>query len=194
LWGISPDYGSFATPNYMQSLSFLEDDKSMVTIGDSFSIVATLAGLALTLWCFLVACALLFPTRVEAARTAASMKSSSCIGIGFLSFLYGFLGLMVLQVANPAVKLFGMLMLSSYFALVAVGSSGIAKLAAERLRDLKGGESTLFDSYAKASLYLVFAGMLPVLGWFLFAPIFMLVAGGAGMIAVLKPQTAKEVA
>lgn len=166
----------------------------MVTIGDSFSIVATLAGLALTLWCFLVACALLFPTRVEAARFAASAKGSACIGTGFLAFIYGFLGLMVLQVPNPAVKLLGMLMVSSYFALVAIGSSGVAKLAAQRLRDLKGGESNLFDSYAKASLYLVFAGMLPVLGWFLFAPIFMLIAGGAGILAVLKPQTAEEVA
>ncbi|MBI1332420.1 MAG: hypothetical protein GC165_06035 [Armatimonadetes bacterium] len=166
----------------------------MVTIGDSFSIVATLAGLAVTLWAFLVACALLFPARVASARNAVSTHTSACIGTGFAAFLVGFFGIVVLQVPNPGVKLFGMIMVSSYFAMVAIGSSGIAKLASERLRSLKGDHSNLFDSYAKSALYIVVAGMLPILGWFLFAPIFMLTAGGAGLLALLKPATANEVA
>lgn len=166
----------------------------MVTIGDSFSIVATLAGIAVTLWCFLIACMLLFPARIAAARNAVANRSSLCIGGGFAALIYGFFSLIVLQVPNPGVKLLGTIMLSSYFALVAIGSSGIAKLASERLRTLKGDHSNLFDAYAKSALYIVIAGMLPVLGWFLFAPIFMLMAGGAGLFAVLKPVTADEVA
>lgn len=166
----------------------------MVTIGDSFSIVATLAGIAVTLWCFLIACMLLFPARVAAARNAVANQVSFCIGGGFAALVYGFFSLIVLQVPNPGVKLFGALMLSSYFGLVAIGSSGIAKLGSERLRTLKGDHSNLFDAYAKSALYLVIAGMLPVLGWFLFAPVFMLMAGGAGMMAVLKPAKVDEVA
>lgn len=156
------------------------------TIGDSFSIVATLTGVAVTVWAFEIACALLFPTRVEAARTAVSLKTGSCIGMGFVSLLFGVFTFVILQIPNPLTKLIGTILLSCYFALVAVGSSGIAKLAAERMRTLKGGQSNLFDSYAKAALYLVIASLLPMLGWFLFAPLVLLIGGGAGTLAVLK--------
>jgi len=164
------------------------------TIGDSISIVATLGGVAVTLWSFKIACSLLFPSRVEAARVAVSTRTSACIGTGFLSLLFGVFTFVVLSLANPGAKLLGTVMLAGYFALVAIGSCGIAKLAAQRLNDLKGGQSNPFDSYAKASLYLVMASMLPVLGWFLFAPLMILFGGGAGLIAIMKSAPSKEVA
>ncbi len=160
------------------------------TIGDSFSIVATLGGIAVTAWSFKIACALLFPDRVETARLAVSTKTSAVVGMGFVSLLAGVFSFIVLALPNPFTKLLGTLFLAGYFALVALGASGIAKLAAERLRDLKGGQSNLFDSYAKAALYIVMAAMLPLLGWFLFAPLMILFAGGAGLMAVLKPVSA----
>ena len=164
------------------------------TIGDSFSIIATLGGVAVTAWSFKIACALLFPDRVETARLAVSTKTSSTIGMGFLSLMAGVFAFIVFSLPNPGAKLLGILMLAGYFAIVAIGASGIAKLAAERLRDLKGGQSNLFDSFAKAALYMVMAAMLPVLGWFLFAPLMILFAGGAGLMAVFKPISApKEV-
>jgi hypothetical protein len=140
------------------------------TIGDSFSIIATLGGVAVTAWSFKVACALLFPDRVEAARIAVSTKTSSAIGVGFLALLYGVVAFVVFSLPNPGTKLLGVLMLASYLALVAIGASGISMHAAHRLRELKGGTSNLFDSYVKASLYMVLAAMLPVLGWFMFGP------------------------
>ena len=164
------------------------------TIGDSFSIIATLGGVALTSWSFNVACGLLFPDRVESARLAVSTKTSSTIGNGFLALLFGVVSFVVISASPPAIKLLGMIMLASYFALVAVGIAGIAKLAAERMQALKGGQSNLFDSFAKASMYLVLAAMLPVLGWFLLAPLLILFGGGAGLIALMKPVSSKEVA
>jgi len=141
-----------------------------------------------------VACGLLFPDKVESARTAVSTRSSAVIGNGFLALLYGVLAFVVVSLPNPITKLLGTLMLASYFGLVAVGISGIAKLAAERMQSLKDGQSNLFDSFAKASMYIVLAAMLPVLGWFLFAPLLILFGGGAGLIAILKPVPSKEVA
>jgi hypothetical protein len=73
----------------------------MVTIGDSFSIVATLAGVAFTLWSFMLVCALLFPIRVEEARAAVSGSLGRCFGSGILAFLIGFVGLLIVQVPNP---------------------------------------------------------------------------------------------
>jgi hypothetical protein len=164
------------------------------TIGDSFSIIATLGGIAVTSWSFNVACGLLFPDKVESARNAVSTRSSSVIGKGFLALLYGVVAFIVISLPNPLTKLLGTLMLASYFGLVAVGISGIAKLAAERMQSLKDGQSNLFDSFAKASMYIVLAAMLPILGWFLFAPMLILFGGGAGLIAILKPAPSREVA
>lgn len=161
----------------------------MVTIGDSFSIVATLAGLALTFWCFTMACALLFPGKVSSARTAVSLHTRGTAGAGFLALVAGFFGLIILQLPNPGAKLLGLMMVAGYFAVVAVGSAGISMLAGERLSQLRGEVGNNFDSFAKAAFYIVVAGMLPVLGWFLFAPLYMLFAGGAGLRALMSQQT-----
>jgi hypothetical protein len=154
------------------------------TIGDSFSVVATLGGIAVTTWSFSIAC----------ARSAVTSKTSSSIGMGFLALLFGVFSFIVVALPNPITKLLGTIMLASYLGLIAIGVSGISKLAAERLRDLKGGSSNLFDSYAKAALYIVMAAMLPILGWFILAPMLILFGGGAGLKAVLKPVRTTEVA
>jgi hypothetical protein len=166
----------------------------MVTIGDSFSIVATLAGVAFTLWSFMLVCALLFPIRVEEARAAVSGSLGRCFGSGILAFLIGFVGLLIVQVPNPLAKLAGLLIMSAYLCCVMVGTAGVAKLAAERLRALTNQEESHFAAFSKSSWYIVVAGMLPVLGWFLFAPLMMVVGGGAGFKAALKSQPVGEVA
>lgn len=166
----------------------------MVTIGDSFSIVATLAGIALTLWSMMMVCALLFPVRVEEARQAVSLSLGRCFGSGLLAFIIGFIGMMIVQVANPLAKLLGLMIMSAYLGCVMVGVSGVAKLAAERLRALTNLEESHFASFGKSSAYVVIAGMLPILGWFLFAPLMMVVGGGAGFKAALKSQPVGEVA
>ncbi|HLP00284.1 MAG TPA: hypothetical protein VK171_16925, partial [Fimbriimonas sp.] len=81
----------------------------MVTIGDSFSIVATLAGLALTFWCFALACALLFPGKVSAARSAISLKAASCGTSGILALLIGVFGFIALSLPNPLAKFMGLM-------------------------------------------------------------------------------------
>ena len=166
----------------------------MVTIGDSFSIVATLAGVALTLWCFMLVCALLFPVRVEEARSAVSGSLGKCFGMGLVAFLLGFIGIVVAQVPNPLAKLAGLLIASAYLCCVMVGAAGVAKLAAERLRVLTNQQESEFSAFGKSAWYIVVAGMLPVLGWFRFAPLMMVVGGGAGFKAALKSQPVGEVA
>jgi hypothetical protein len=169
----------------------MEDDRDMVTIGDSFSIVATLAGIGLTAWAFILMCALLFPARVAAARGTISLFSRKAFGFGILALFIGVLGFVALNVPNPLVKLIGTLILSSYFAFAAIGASGISRLAADRLQMLSP-DLTLYQAFAKASSYIVLAALLPILGWFLFAPLFLVFAGGAGLVAVLNPSIASE--
>jgi hypothetical protein len=166
----------------------------MVTIGDVFSIVATLAGLALTLWSFIIMCALLFPAKVEAARSAVSLRPGSTFALGMAALTYGVFCLVFTNIPNPGAKLIGLVGLASYFGLVAVGAAGIAKLGSERIMSLSTETTSHFRAFAQSSAYIVIAGMLPVLGWFLFAPLFMVVAGGAGLKAVMQRASASQLA
>lgn len=166
----------------------------MVTIGDSFSIVATLAGVALTLWSFMLCCALLFPSKVEESRGYVSLSLGKTIGSGVVAFLLGLVGMVVLQAANPFAKLAGMLIVGAYLGCVMVGAAGIAKLAADRLRTLTEQRESPFHAFSKASLYLVMAGMLPILGWFILAPLVMVIGGGAGFRSAISKQAVAEVA
>jgi hypothetical protein len=166
------------------------EDKYMVTIGDAFSIVAILAGLALTAWGFMIACALLFPARVEVARNAISLGYKKCLGWGVLSLLIAVFGVIVFNIPNPGFKLLGFMIFAGYLGCVAIGMSGISKLASERFRVLAGSETSLFAAYSKSAAYIVIASLLPVLGWFLFAPALILAAGGAGLMAIRRNVSA----
>lgn len=177
----------------MHPNELMEDDKDMVTIGDSFSIVATLAGIGLTAWAFILTCALLFPARVAAARGTISLNTKKSFGFGILALLIGVFGFVALSLPNPVAKLLGTLILSSYFAFAAIGASGISRLAADRLQMLSP-DLTMHQAYGKAASYIVLAALLPLLGWFLFAPLFLLFSGGAGLIAILNPSVATETA
>jgi hypothetical protein len=165
----------------------------MVTIGDVFSIVATLAGLALTLWSFLIACALLFPAKVNEAHRAVSIKPAGSFGMGIVSLVLGVFAFTILSLPNPGLKLFGTVGLAGYLGLVAIGGAGIAQLCSERIMSQSNETMSRFRAFGQASAYLVIAGMLPVLGWFLFAPLFMVIAGGAGLKAVLKQNSRETV-
>ena len=150
----------------------------MVTIGDVFSVVSVLIGIGVTSWAFLLMCSLLFASRMEIAHQAVVSSSKKCAGLGVLVTGGGFFGL---------IKLLGLLMIASYFALAAVGASGVALVAASRLKDQSSALSD-YHAFSRASGFLVMSALLPVLGWFLFAPLLLLVSSGAGFRAMLSKQ------
>jgi hypothetical protein len=159
----------------------------MVTIGDVFSVVSVLIGIGVTSWAFLLMCSLLFASRMEIAHQAVVSSSKKCAGLGILVTGGGFFGLTILNVPNPLIKLLGLLMIASYFALAAVGASGVALVAASRLKDQSNALSD-YHAFSRASGFLVMSALLPVLGWFLFAPLLLLVSSGAGFKAMLSKQ------
>lgn len=157
----------------------------MVTIGDSFSIVAILAGLGLTAWAFMLTCALLFPEKVQQAREVVSLQPGKSFGWGLLALAGVVLGVVFLNLPNLLAKLLGLLLIAFYLTLVTIGASGVAKLAGDRLRHLSS-ELSLFQSFSRAALYIVLSGLMPIVGWFLFAPLLMIVSGGAGLRAMRR--------
>jgi hypothetical protein len=155
----------------------------MTTIGDVFAIIATLIGLGLTTWALLVSCALLFPRVVNRATVAADTNVRSNIVLGILMLLPALFGAGLLGQPAPLIKLLGGGILLGCLSLVAIGMAGLSYLAADQIRKM---DPTLgeYPTFLRGSAFLVTASMLPILGWFVFAPLVILASLGGGVKAV----------
>lgn len=168
----------------------------MVYVGDVLSVVATIFGLFITAWAASVAIMLLLPNATARARSAAEETPGRSIfsGILLLSTL-GFLGLAMLAAANPLVKLAGWILTLTLLGIAAVGTAGISQAAGGRIRQFEP-EMSAYPAMVRGAAYVVGATMLPILGWFLFAPLLLAASLGAGWKAMRASlsRTSTEVA
>jgi hypothetical protein len=162
----------------------------MVTIGDSFAVVALLGGICLSAWAMILSVALVFPGKANHARNRLAAKPWGAFFIGLLIWAtLGFLSLALLSSPMPPAKLLGWIGLLGLGSIAAVGSSGLATLAAERLKSL-APEMTHYAAFTKSAAYIVLAGLVPVLGWFLVVPFLVFASTGAGVHALMLRERA----
>ena len=140
------------------------------------ALIATWGGLLLTT-------ALLFPVHTKRAEYALETdpKKSFFKGLGVLALLI--FSLMLQNIPFPLVKLvsfgFTLLLLS----LVVLGGAGTAHLMGRRISEMQE-KRTSFTSLAGGSVVYSLAIGFPIIGWFLFAPIALVFAMGAGWSAI----------
>lgn len=143
--------------------------------------VATWAGL-------LIAVALLLPTlSLRAEQQLQALRIRTPLLGALLIVPIGF-GVTLLKVHQGGSGLVGFLLLDAMGALLAIGAAGIAQTIGRR-----GEPETLqlnFRMLFRGSLTLSLAMGFPFIGWFLFAPLAILFALGAGLQAVIPPKTA----
>jgi hypothetical protein len=153
----------------------------MVTIGDVLGIVAFLTGLGGTGWAMTVAMGLLFPE--QAARASEATKGAFVRGL--VPLLGLFLGVVMLSLPVPGMKLLGWVVLLGILALAALGLAGLSRVAGHRLMALQP-EMGEYPAFLRGAGFLVTASLFPLLGWFLFAPVAFIVALGAGWSGVSR--------
>lgn len=164
----------------------------MVTIGDSFAIVALLGGICLSAWALIMAVALVFPTKAALGRERLVHKPWASFLIGMLMWAsVGVLSIALLASPVPLAKLLGWIGILGLSAIAAIGSAGLATLASERLRAM-APDSTPYASLTKSTATIVIAGLVPILGWFLIVPFLMFASTGAG-VAALRHREPKAV-
>jgi hypothetical protein len=160
----------------------------MVTIGDSFAIVAIVGGICLSAWSLIMAVALVFPGKARFARERLAAKPWASFFIGFAMWAtIGFASLVLLGSPVPTARLVGWVGILTLSSLAAIGSAGVATLAGERLRSM-APEQTIYASLSKSAATIVIAGLVPILGWFLIVPMLTFVATGSGVAAVLRRE------
>ena len=155
----------------------------MVALGDITSIVAFFLGLGGTGWALTVALGLLFPE--QTARASGSMKGAFVRGL--LPLFVGFLGVVMLSLPLPGVKLLGWLVLLSVLALASLGLAGLSRVAGRRLTALQPDMGE-YPAFLRGAGFLVGASLFPLLGWFLFAPAAFVVALGAGWSGLARRE------
>jgi hypothetical protein len=154
------------------------------TIGDVLTVIGFIFGMLFAIWALLVCFALLFPVKVEKARreTQDHPWRAFFVGVFFNSILAILAGVLVQQ-PLPLGKLVGWGFYLVLLGTIAVGGSGLALLASERIQQLERRRGS-YRSLERGAMLLVAGALLPIFGWFGFAPIVFTIAGGAGFRAL----------
>jgi hypothetical protein len=152
--------------------------------GDVLAFVSLLIGTCVSAWALMMAYGLLFPGKSWVAQQEITSRPWTCVGRGAAIVLtVGLGGAVLLTVPNPLIKLVGWLLLLGIFSVAALGMSGVAMMAGERLQKL-APETNNFAAFSKGATVLILGCILPIVGWFAFAPALYLTAIGAGVKAL----------
>jgi len=140
------------------------------------ALIATWGGLLLTT-------ALLFPVHTKRAEYALETdpKKSFLKGLGVLALLI--FSLVLQNLPFPLIKLaaFGFTLL--LLGIVVLGGAGTAHLMGRRISEMQETRTSFFSLASGSVVYSLAIGF-PIIGWFLFAPIALVFAMGAGWSAI----------
>ncbi|MGC4099392.1 MAG: DUF1800 family protein [Nitrospira sp.] len=159
-----------------------------MTIGDILAVIAAVfAGAGATWTATILLVSLAFPGKVAQAQEAIVTAPGATLARGLGVFLG--VGLIALALgslhAGPARVLGGALWVG-LAALAVIGSAGIACLIGDRIETV-GAHMAPFASLTRGAVLYVAAGFLPVVGWFLIAPLALLLSLG-GAVSALRTR------
>lgn len=165
----------------------------MLIFGDVLATIAIFCAIPLTTWALVIACRLIFPTASLRAADRLSAYPGRSFGLGLvITLLIGIVGLVLVGVPNPVLKLIGFDALSLLLALSVVGCAGLAQIAGERIREKADGMSE-YGAYVKGAGFIVVACMSPLVGWLFLAPIAIILSVGAGAVTLATARSATTV-
>ena len=163
-----------------------------MTFGDVLAVVAGLIGICVSAWTTLVLFSLFFPGRANQAansiRRSASGMALRGFGIAFVLIVAIFV---LAKIPLPIAKLAAWTLVLALLSLAALGGSGLALLAADRVQEHEPQLSP-YKALTRGAALIVVPGLLPVFGWFLVAPAMLFVGVGAGTKALVLARPPVE--
>jgi hypothetical protein len=155
------------------------------TIGDVLTIIGFIFGILVSIWALLVGFALLFPKKARAAQEEIETSPWLCFFTGLFTYAAGIvIVLLFLNLHNPFFTLIGWSAAIVMLALSVVGGSGLSLLAGKRIQQMDRRRSQ-YRALERGALLLVVGSLLPVFGWFAFAPLVINFSLGAGALSVI---------
>jgi hypothetical protein len=159
-------------------------------LGDVFSVIAAIVGIAICAWALLLCVSVFFVRRTNAASQLimASPVKLTLIGLG-AALLVGGGGLALISQPLPLLKLVGWVMVLWLMAVSFTGSAGLVKIGGERILELDRRLSS-YAAMSRGAMFLILSSIFPVLGWFLFGPIIFCLGIGAGLRVIRLKEEA----
>lgn len=161
-----------------------------MTISDILMIPLFLIVTSLAVWGTLMVINLFFPYKVaKVARITQNSPWKSLI-TGFFVMGPSLIFIIILaSIPAAPVKILALLLFLALMAYAAIGVTGQARALAERLKDTAGDIST-YGGTTRATALLVLVFNIPLLGWFLLAPVSMMVGLGSLVLARFAKEQA----
>lgn len=130
----------------------------------------------------------LAPTFVARGAASARARPVASFSLGLFSCLAAFIAVAVLlNAAQGPLKLFGVMALSLTVGFVLAGLAGVAEGIGTSLAFSPASPS---KALARGSVVVLGSAALPIVGWFVVAPLAVLVGTGAGLFALRRPKAA----
>jgi len=158
----------------------------MFISGDVLMIVAIYLSLSVTGYAAILAAGLFFEPATARARerVAFGVWRTALTGL-LIAATIGTLAFVMIAAPPPPLKILGVAVLGALLFVAAIGASGMAKLAAERISE-SHPEMQAFTARSRAAMLIVGSTMMPFVGWFIVAPLMLAVALGAGWRATVR--------
>jgi len=166
-----------------------------MTIGDVLAIIAGSVAICVSAWTLFIGMALVFQERSKAASVFVQRAPWRCLGIGlFLVATVGLGSIVLIALPLPAAKLVGWFSLMILLSVGALGASGICLMIAGRIQ-LLSSEISGFSSISRAAMLVVVSCIVPLVGWFVIAPLLIVSSLGLGLQAILvRPKVLEPTA
>ena len=142
---------------------------------------------ALNVWA-----AVLFPRRVEGGRVMLERLPLAAFALGFfLTLVLGGISVALLNAPLGFLKMLGWLFAAPLMVVGTVGGGSFAKLIADRISPMSG-DMPPFAALVRGGAVQAFAGLFPIVGWFVIAPLAIITAIGAGTLGLVLPHPRPE--
>lgn len=158
----------------------------MTTIGDVLAVIGIVAVVVLSTWALVITVSILFGRRTVRAQARIEQAPVRTVLLGaVIALILGFIVVALLQQPNPLGKLIGWTVYLLMLVAAAIGLSGLAGLLAQHLAQMEPSLSP-YGALSRAAFLCVVAMLLPILGWFVAAPLTLFASLGAGTQAILE--------
>ena len=160
----------------------------MTTLGDVWAITAAIVGVAACAWALLLCLELIFPDRARVASEQIRSAPIKMILLGLaIAVVVGGVSIAMLSSPLAVIKVVGWIGLLWVLAMSFSGTSGLALIAGERVNALDPNLSA-YGARSRGAMFIVLPSILPILGWFLFAPLIFCLGLGTGVRMLRRPS------
>lgn len=126
------------------------------------------------------------PRPTVRAQGALEETPGRCFLIGLVNLLFFGLLAAVLGQGGDLLRLISFMILLALLTVGGVGLSGLLILLRQRIYGLEETETALLGKNLRTAVLLSIACLAPVAGWFVLAPILVIMGVGSGILALVR--------